>query len=318
MMDFAAVDWGTTRFRLWLVSADGHVLKEVHSDEGLTTAATSGFEAILEKHLKRMGAPADLPVVVCGMAGARQGWKEARYVDAPANLSDVLGNAVGVESDTRDIRILPGIAQRDPARPDVMRGEETQLLGAISADTSPKDASTVCIPGTHSKWVSLEGSRVRHFATYMTGDLYAALAGHTILSLSLQDGTTVEPDDPVFLASVARSMEAPENLNNTLFSLRSSQLLGYAAPYSGRAGLSGTLIGMELAGALPAFHNPTRITLLGSGRLCDLYESALNAKGIATERKDAERAGLAGLVMAARRFWGDKASIASGNKAGTA
>lgn len=305
----AAVDWGTTRFRLWLVDAEGCILKEVHSEEGLTTALSVGFEAILEKHLKRLDAPDNLNVVICGMAGARQGWKEARYLDAPADLYNVFENAVKVKAERRDIRILPGIAQRDSERPDVMRGEETQLLGCVSTSPPGNSTNTVCMPGTHSKWVSLDNTRVRYISTYMTGDLFSALSEHTILSMSMQDGALVEPDDQVFLANVERSIKSPQNLNMALFSLRASQLLGYSAPGSGRAALSGALIGMELAGALPEFGNPANVTLLGGGKLSDLYESALAALKIGITRIDAEKAGLAGLVIAAQHFWSENAAV---------
>ena len=130
---YAAVDWGTTSFRLWLVGENGDMLAERRSHEGMTTAAKTGFSPILESHLAAVGAPAHLPVVICGMAGARQGWVEAGYLDTPAPLSGIVGAAVIVSDPNRDIRILPGLAQRSEEHPDVMRGEETQLLGA--ADT---------------------------------------------------------------------------------------------------------------------------------------------------------------------------------------
>ena len=151
---YVAVDWGTSSFRLWLVDRAGNVLGERRSHEGMMAAGKLGFATVLQSHLEAVGAEPGLPVVVCGMAGARQGWVEAGYVDTPARLASILEHAVPVPGQDRDIRILPGIAQRDPKAPDVMRGEETQLLGALGVDAA--DDAVVCMPGTHSKWVRVE------------------------------------------------------------------------------------------------------------------------------------------------------------------
>src|SRR6478609_9816917 len=118
---FVAVDWGTSSFRLWLVDRTGHVLAERRSDEGMMAAAKAGFAGVLQSHLTAVAAPAHLPVLICGMAGAKTGWVEAGYVDTPAPLSAILRQAARVPGQTRDIRILPGIAQRDAKSPDVMR-----------------------------------------------------------------------------------------------------------------------------------------------------------------------------------------------------
>ena len=133
---YVAVDWGTSSFRLWLVGRTGAVLEERRSPEGMMVASKLGFAAVLQSHLDAVGAGNDLPVVICGMAGARQGWVEAGYVDTPAQLASILARAVAVPGLSRDVRILPGIAQRNPNAPDVMRGEETQLLGALGLDAA--------------------------------------------------------------------------------------------------------------------------------------------------------------------------------------
>ena len=162
---FVAVDWGTTSFRLWLLSKDGTVLGERRSSEGMTTAMNSGFENVLNSHLSALNAPSDIPVIICGMAGARQGWVEAGYVATPCDLSSVLSGATPVPNVARDIRILPGIAQRDQQVPDVMRGEETQLLGALS-ESFASGTQLVCMPGTHSKWVNVENLKVTGTSCY--------------------------------------------------------------------------------------------------------------------------------------------------------
>src|SRR4029079_18953166 len=128
---YVAVDWGTSSFRLWLMDRAGAVMDERRSSAGMMVDSELGFAAALQSRRDAVGAGNDLPVVICGMAGARQGWVEAGYIDTPAQLASIRAGAVAVPGLSRDVRILPGIAQRDRNAPDVMRGEETQLLGAL-------------------------------------------------------------------------------------------------------------------------------------------------------------------------------------------
>src|SRR5437763_15217771 len=136
---YVAVDWGTSSFRLWLVDRAGNALAERRSDEGMMAAGKLGFAAVLQSHLEAVGAASGLPVVVCGMAGARQGWVEAGYVDTPARLASILEHAVAVPGQDRDVRILPGTAQREPKAPEVIRGEETQMAGAFGLEARGED-----------------------------------------------------------------------------------------------------------------------------------------------------------------------------------
>src|SRR5258708_30041991 len=122
---YAAVDWGTSSFRLWLVDRGGGVLEERRSQEGMMAAAKLGFAAVLQSHLDAVGAANDLPVVVCGMAGARQGWVEAGYIDTPAHLAFILERAVPGPGPSRVIRVIPGISPRNPQTSAVCSGEET-------------------------------------------------------------------------------------------------------------------------------------------------------------------------------------------------
>lgn len=299
---FAAVDWGTSSFRLWLVNAGGQVLGERRSDQGMTAAARTGFASVLQSHLDALSVPADLPVVICGMAGARQGWVEAGYLDTPAHLSDILKGAVAVSGQARDIRILPGIAQRDAAAPDVMRGEETQLLGALGLD-APGEA-LVCMPGTHSKWVRIRGGAVERFATFMTGELFSAVARDTILSHAVA-GAEEAVDADAFGAAVAEAFAAPELSANLLFRVRSRQLLFGGSAQAARETISGTLIGVELAAGLAEREQVTPVTLIVSGRLQRLYQIALERLSIPLNVVDAEEAVRRGLAGAAAAIWKD-------------
>jgi 2-dehydro-3-deoxygalactonokinase len=300
----AAVDWGTSRFRLWLLAGDGSVLAETSSEEGLIHAAQHGFQAILEKHLATFGCRDDLPVVICGMAGARQGWAEARYVDAPANLEQILSGSVAIANTDRDIRILPGIAQRRANCPDVMRGEETQLLGLIRSGAIASEGShLVCMPGTHSKWVELDGGMVMRFSTFLSGELFSILSRHSVLKMSISESGRVASDNPVFLEKAQAAIHQPELFTAHLFAIRPAQLLDFTSPEDTLAALSGVIIGMEIAGALSRFGKPEHLILLASGNLGSLYQSAIEACGVRTTYLDAESAGRDGLYHAAKTLW---------------
>ncbi|WFU48245.1 2-dehydro-3-deoxygalactonokinase [Sinorhizobium terangae] len=298
---YAAVDWGTTSFRLWLVGEDGAVLAERRSAEGMTTAAKVGFHAVLDTHLAATDAPGHLPIIICGMAGARQGWREAGYLDTPAALTAIAGNAISVPDVDRDIRILPGLAQRDMRHPDVMRGEETQLLGA--AGTLGTGRHLVCMPGTHSKWVRLNGDTVEGFSTFMTGELFDVVSRHSILSHAVADGGVFAGNDPAFVEAVSEAARNPALATNLLFSVRAGQLLHGLSATDAKARLSGTLIGIEIAGALATAGSIDGICLVASGPLGALYRAALQSQGLKVQHVDADDAVRAGLSAAACAIW---------------
>ncbi|MBB3975792.1 2-dehydro-3-deoxygalactonokinase [Rhizobium azooxidifex] len=298
---YVAVDWGTSSFRLWLIGSDGSVLAERRSGEGMTTAAKVGFASVLAGHRQAVSAPETLPVIVCGMAGARQGWVEAGYLDVPAALSAIPAAAVRVPDAVSDIRILPGLAQRDPARPDVIRGEETQLLGALDALSDGN--GLVCMPGTHSKWVHIRDGAVTRFSTFMTGELFDAIGKHTILSHSIQDAGPFDGESEAFRQAVTECIRNPGAASNLLFTARSGVLLHGLSATDAKARISGILIGLEIAGALDGAEPGASVTLVASGALGALYESALEAAGAAPTIVDADAAVRSGLAVAARALW---------------
>ncbi len=297
---YVAVDWGTSSFRLWLVDHEGRVLAERRSTEGMLAAAKAGFATVLQAHLAAVEAPDHLPVLVCGMAGARTGWVEAGYVDTPAPLSAIPTQAVRVPGERRDIRILPGIAQRDANAPDVMRGEETQLLGALGLDATGE--ALVCMPGTHSKWVRVSDDTVARFSTFMTGELFAVISRETILSLAVAGADDAE-DVASFKSAVMAAFNAPAFAANLLFGARSGQLLFGGTPAAARETLSGTLIGIELAAGLSGTVPKAGVTLVASGRLAMLYRLAFDALSVTVAAVDADAAVRRGLSIAARAIW---------------
>jgi 2-dehydro-3-deoxygalactonokinase len=298
---FVAVDWGTSSFRGWLLAADGTPLAHSRGSEGMLHCTHSGFAPVLDDHLARLGASAAVPVLICGMAGARQGWREAPYLDTPARLDALHEGAVRVDA-PGDIRILPGVAQKNAARSDVMRGEETQILGAIEPDFT----GLVCIPGTHSKWVRIETGSIVEFTTYMTGELFSVIATHSILAHAVDtSGLPARPGAP-FHDGLAAAASEPAGLPAALFRLRAAQLLGYEQRADGAARLSGLLIGTEIASAAERYGTATRLRLLAAGDLGILYEAALAHCGFDVGVADAERASQQGLIKAAVSLWKDR------------
>lgn len=296
-MTYAAVDWGTSSFRLWLTGADGVVIAERRSAEGMVSAAQAGFENVLESHLSAVSAAPDIPVVICGMAGARNGWIEAKYLDAPVHLKDIPQYAVMVPNIMRTVLILPGVAQRVVKAVDVMRGEEVQILGAESTQSKPGPA-IYCIPGTHSKWVRIVDDKIVHFTTYMTGELFDVLSNHSILAHSLNgSGEQYQETIDCFADAVNEAFTQPEQISHHLFSIRARTLLLNESSDMARNRLSGLLIGLELTGAVK--NNSGTITLLGTGKLAQRYKTALEAVNINVREIDAEEAVRAGLAIAA-------------------
>lgn len=304
----AAVDWGTTRLRIWLLGVDGRVLAERRGEEGLAASAEAGFGEVLERNLAAMDAPDSLPAIVCGMAGSRQGWLEVPYVPVPARLEDVLAGAVSVDHAARAVRILPGIAQVRPEAPDVMRGEETILAGL--ADTA---TARVCLPGTHSKWADLADGTVTGFSTYLSGELFSLLAENSILRHAFGGNSVpdVKPQDPVFRQWLEDTLEAPQALTARLFRIRAAGLLRGMPPADAAAALSGLVIGAELADAR-AGSPGGEVVLVAAGALGELYGEALRLAGFAVRPAGAEKAVRRGLLEAARA----NGMVAGGNATG--
>lgn len=287
------VDWGTTSFRLWAVDADGAVLAERRSSEGLTSAGD--FDAVLESHAAALGVGIDVPAILCGMVGARTGWLEAPYLDAPVQLSDVAGRASRVKAASRAVFILPGVCQRHPA-PDVMRGEETKLLGL------GRDDGLVLMPGTHTKWARLDGGFLSGFSTFMTGEIFAHLRGAptSVLRQAVGDAPLAQTSGPVFADAVRAGFEAPERLANAAFGVRAGWLIDGTPAADGLARLSGLLIGAEIAGARTLYSNLDGVVPLGAGPGAQAYLDALAALDIAhAPPVDADGCVRAGLSRAA-------------------
>ncbi|WP_394155842.1 2-dehydro-3-deoxygalactonokinase [Loktanella salsilacus] len=303
--DFVAVDWGTSSFRLWVMGCDGQIHGESRGPEGMIYCGTAGFGPVLAEHLNRAKASQNLPVLICGMAGSRQGWLETPYADIPTLVADLASQAIQLPDQLltelpnfRDIRILPGLAQRDSAHPDVMRGEETQLLGLAHQAIE----GLVCMPGTHSKWATLQGDTLTGFTSYITGEMFDLLSRHSILKHSMPESRSIAPDNPDFLAAAEQTIADPSFLTEALFPLRAGVLLNYRDQKETQARLSGLLIGAEVGRQIANRHVKS-VTLVGQKGLGALYAAALTHAGVALRCVDAEDTARQGLLATATKIW---------------
>lgn len=312
-IDWVALDWGTSALRAWAMAAEGTVLAEATSRDGMGGLTPEAFEpallALIGPWLAARDAlrperlsggngraalgPGPLPVLACGMVGARQGWIEAAYRALPCPPVGLPLTRAPCHDPRIAVRIVPGLAQTRPG-PDVMRGEETQLAGLLRL--RPGFDGVACLPGTHSKWAALSAGEVTSFQTAMTGEIFALLAQHSVLRHSLgADPAALDGDS--FDAAVSEALSRPEALAARLFAIRAADLTQGLAPGAARARLSGLLIGAELAATKPWWLGRA-VVLVGAPALSALYARALAVQGVSAEPLDATQLVLAGLTSA--------------------
>ncbi|MEL7525772.1 MAG: 2-dehydro-3-deoxygalactonokinase [Pseudomonadota bacterium] len=290
--DWIAVDWGTTNLRVWALDSRDAILAHRSSGKGMSSLSRNEFEPALLTLVDDLIAPgAKTPVIICGMAGSRQGWAEAPYKSTPCT-PPALKDATVVATDDRrlDVRILPGIKQTEPA--DVMRGEETQIAGFLAE--APGHTGTLCLPGTHTKWVSLKDGIVEHFRTCMSGELFALLTRQSVLRHSVDSS---DLDAAAFENAVQEVTDRPHVFAASLFGIRASGLVSDMPADTARGRLSGLLIGAELASVKDDF-DLSSVSLLGSDHIARAYQAALGKLGHAASMLDAESTTLNGLALA--------------------
>jgi 2-dehydro-3-deoxygalactonokinase len=274
-----ALDWGTSSLRAYLLADGGRIVDRRAESWGILQLPDRDFGAALERITsdwsREHGA---LQALASGMIGSAQGWVEAAYVDLPAGVA-ALARGLAPVPDTR-LRIVPGVAQRGDF-PDVMRGEETQLVGALTSAPDLADA-VVVLPGTHSKWVRLAAGLVSGFTTFMTGELFAVLRTHSILGRLAPAGAVDASDPDGFERGVLAAQRSSVGLSSLLFSARASVLVGDLPAGSSLEYLSGLLIGDELRAGLSTEGRPA--ALIGDPALCARYRVALELLGISAVR----------------------------------
>jgi 2-dehydro-3-deoxygalactonokinase len=315
-----ALDWGTTSLRAYKLAAGGVVLEQRALSSGIMQLpktprninggeCTDGFELAFDEACGDwLDAQPDLPVIACGMVGSAQGWREAAYCETPANVAN-LGNSLQIVVSLRGtvVHIVPGVIQRSRL-PNVMRGEETQVLGVLQ--NLPIEAGAdllIGLPGSHSKWVDVVDGCITHFDTFMTGEVFAVLSEHSILGRTQQHSATFDAQAFDRGVQVAQSADGELGVLSTLFSARTLGLTGELSPTAQADYLSGLMIGHELAALASAQRrrrnnrNLPSIILIGNAQLCARYSRALDACGFAnvTLAEQATERGLWQLALAA-------------------
>lgn len=281
------VDWGTTSFRAYRISPDGAVLDRRASPRGIMHVEGGRFADTLRAETGDWLKAGETRVLLSGMIGSRQGWKEAPYVRCPAGAAELSAGLVDVPFDGAQVKLIPGMSGVDASGvAEVMRGEETQIVGALAAMNGN---GLACLPGTHSKWVRIANGRIVRFTSHMTGEAFSALREHTILGRMMKNGAPNEAAfNKAFLAGVARAGE-PGGLLHHLFGVRTLALTGTLAETDGAHYLSGILIGHELRAELGSASGQT-VHLIGAAELVALYARAIAACGATTISHDADAA----------------------------
>ncbi len=290
-VEWIAVDWGTTNLRAFGMGREGLVAQAV-SEDGMGRLDRDGFEpALLRLIGPWLSDTRTIEVVACGMVGSRQGWHEAPYRTVPCTPLDPGSLVAAPTHDARiRVRIVPGLKQAQPA--DVMRGEETQIAGALAI--LPGFDGVICLPGTHSKWAHVSAGEVVSFQTYLTGELFALLSEASVLRHGMQgDGW----DEAAFDAGVSDALSRPERIGARLFGIRAEGLIAGLGAAAARARLSGLLIGMELAAARPYWLGQA-VVIVGSDRISMSYARALRMQGVEARLVKGSEAVLAGLGAA--------------------
>ncbi|MEM9603818.1 MAG: 2-dehydro-3-deoxygalactonokinase [Pseudomonadota bacterium] len=291
-LSHVAVDWGTSRLRAWAVGRHGGVLGAVTNDAGMGGLQPADFPAVLERAVGTwLSAHPGVPVLCCGMLGARGGWQEVPYRavgQAPLAVEELteIGQLNG-----SPVRVVPGLAQRTPA--DVMRGEETQVAGLVTSGTTD---ALVCLPGSHSKWVTVRGGRVAAFTTALTGEAFAAFRHHTVLRLTVSRAGLF--DTAAFEAAVRDALDAPGHVLTAAFRLRAEALLNGLAADAALARLSGWLIGVEIGSMASSCRQHGTVHLIGELELAQRYARALALIEVDSVVHDPTDCVLAGLALA--------------------
>jgi 2-dehydro-3-deoxygalactonokinase len=290
------IDWGTTSFRAFRIGRDGAVRDRRAAAKGILNVPDGRFGDTLREEIGPWLAAGEDHVLLSGMIGSRQGWKEAPYLPCPAGAPEIARALVDIGFDWAKVKLVPGLSGLDSAGvAEVMRGEETQVLGV---EALMRDGGIACLPGSHSKWVRVKGGQITSFTTHMTGEAFAALRGYTILGRMMRDGPL---DGAPFDAGIERSGQAGGLLHH-LFGVRALGLAERLKEQEAPAYLSGILIGHEIRAALEQADGAV-IQVIGAPDLTALYAKAIATCGGYAERHDGEAAARGLALIAEHAQW---------------
>ena len=265
-----AIDWGTSNFRAYLLKND-KVLDQISSSEGMKFVEKNEFENVLIKNISSwLSSNENISILASGMVGAKQGWTEVPYAKAPCEVLELNLGVPEVKNKKLKVYILSGISQNNPE--DVMRGEETQLAGYLL--DNPNFKGSVCLPGTHSKWVNVVKYKILNFNTYLTGELYEIVKNYSVLKHSLSNEDVCEKK---IVEGAEIVLKSPKNFSNKLFQLRAKDLLKNQSSVEANSLLSGYFLGLELLGSKDYWFKKD-VILIGSELLNRYYEMCLQNK----------------------------------------
>ena len=289
MTGLIACDWGTTKLRAWRLDGEGEVVARREFPLGVSRLPPGQAGAVFETEVRPSLAGEGLPAILCGMIGSNLGWTAAGYVDCPA---DPMTLACGLVLPAPGVAIVPGLQCPGLSGPDVMRGEETQVLGWLAADPARRRGwRGLCLPGTHAKWVAVADGVIARFVTAMTGELYDLLMTHSVLR-----APAATEDMSAFSLGVAVAGDGSA-LASRLFSARGRFLEGELPEGSVASYLSGLLIGAEIGALWPRMRveGDDSVEVIGDPALTRLYAHALELRKIKARTTDGDSAALEGL-----------------------
>jgi 2-dehydro-3-deoxygalactonokinase len=290
------IDWGTTNFRAFRIARDGSIRERRAGPKGILNVPDGRFGDTLREEIGPWLAAGEDRVLLSGMIGSRQGWKEAPYLPCPAGAAELGVALVDIGFDWARVKLVPGLSGFDESGvAEVMRGEETQILGV---PLLLRDGGIACLPGTHSKWARVEGGRIVGFTTHMTGEAFGVLRSHTILGRMMRDGPS---DGAPFDTGLIRSAD-PGGLLHHLFGVRAEVLADRLSDSEAPAYLSGILIGHEVRAAL-AHAGGAVVQVIGAPDLSALYAKAITACGGFAERHDGEAVARGMALIAEHARW---------------
>lgn len=292
MSGFIAGDWGTTNLRAWRLDAEGQVVARRDFALGVSRLERGTAGEVFETQVRPALGGEGLPALLCGMIGSNLGWMAAGYLPCPADPAQL---ARGLAHPAPGVSIVPGLTCAGLSGPDVMRGEETQVLGWLAADPARRKGWRVlCLPGTHAKWVAVADGQIVRFLTAMTGELFDLLKTHSVLRAA-----GAAEDMAAFTLGVMAAGDGSA-LANRLFSARGRFLAGDLAEASVESYLSGLLIGAEIGALWPDVRGEgDSVDIIGDAKLARLYAAALKQRKIKATIVDGETAALDGL----RAIW---------------
>lgn len=283
------IDWGTTNLRAFSFNDAGEVIERRTSRDGVLRVQNRSFDKVLRERVGDWLEAGETRILLCGMVGSRQGWVEVGYISCPAGMTEISTAVTEVPFSGAKVFIIPGVLGNDQyGVPEVMRGEETQVMGMVQ---TCEGTGLICLPGTHSKWVRFTDGTIESFITCMTGDVYAALRANTILGRIMTADEAINND--AFLRGVNRSADS-EGLLHHLFGVRTLTLMDRLKQDSSASYLSGLLIGHEIRAVMP---QKAHVHLVGDPQLCSLYAQAIQSCGgsFTVEEEDASARGLAAI-----------------------